>query len=121
MAVMKCPQCNEKVPRRAKFCLNCGFNVRRYLPIKQNDGLTQEERLANKVGKLFGVVIGVIIVIILLDTINICYEKRQNGRHPADSCHSSSLWLYPCSYELHVSQLDTLSAKKRGDSTYCET
>ena len=66
MAVMKCPQCNEKLPRRAKFCPNCGFNVMRYLPIKQNDGLTQEERLANKVGKVFGVMIGVIIVIILL-------------------------------------------------------
>jgi hypothetical protein len=66
MAVMKCPQCNEKVPRRANFCPTCGFNVRTYLTIKQNGGLTQEERLANKVGKVFGVMIGVIIVIIFL-------------------------------------------------------
>jgi len=66
MAMIKCPQCNEKIPRRANFCPNCGFNVRARLRLKQDDGLTRKERSANKVGKVFGVMIGVIIVILLL-------------------------------------------------------
>ena len=32
----------------------------------------------------------------------------------ADSCYSSSLWLYACSYELYLPQLDTLTVKIKG-------
>ena len=66
VAIIKCPQCNKKLPRRAKTCPNCGFNVTRYLPIKEDEEWTREERLGNKVGKVFGSIIGVIIIIILL-------------------------------------------------------
>jgi hypothetical protein len=51
----------------------------------------------------------------LLDTISICYEKRQNGRSLDVSCYSSSCWLYRRSYELYLPQLDTLSANIKGE------
>ena len=66
VAITKCPQCNKKLSRRAKSCPNCGFNVRRYIPIQEDHEWTREERLGNKVGKVFGSIIGVIIIIILL-------------------------------------------------------
>ena len=66
VTITKCPQCNEKLPRRAKSCPKCGFNVRRYLPIQEDHEWTREERLGNKVGKVFGCIIGLIIITILL-------------------------------------------------------
>jgi hypothetical protein len=50
----------------------------------------------------------------VLDMISICYEKRRNGRHLADSDYRSCLWLYLCSYELYLPQLDNLTAKTKG-------
>jgi uncharacterized membrane protein YvbJ len=66
VATMKCPQCNEKVARRVKCCPNCGFNVRKYLPTKEDAEGTREQRLANIVGKVFAAIIIIIIMIILL-------------------------------------------------------
>ena len=54
----------------------------------------------------------------VLEAVSICYEKRHNGRLLADSCYSSSLWLYLCSYELHLPQLDTLTGKIKGGGIY---
>jgi len=50
----------------------------------------------------------------VLDMISICYEKRRNGRHLADSDFRSCLWLYLCSNELYLPQLDNLTAKTKG-------
>jgi hypothetical protein len=54
----------------------------------------------------------------VLDMISICYEKRRNGRHLADSDYRSCLWLYLCSYELYLPQLDNLTAKTKGGAVY---
>ena len=75
MALIKCPECKNKVSDKATSCPKCGFNILTYTPPskpKKRELTPEEEKLANK-----GCLVAIIILIILAIIGSLTSEEGQ--------------------------------------------
>ncbi len=82
---MFCPKCGKEISDNATFCPFCGNSISSSKSIKNNDNKNKQFGNNKKNGKLLGIVVASIVVIIVIGTILVKTFGGNNGSAIADS------------------------------------